>query len=179
LVFVFNPTVFTVASILRFQPAQREVLLEIKNPSLELAGEPVSLALDVSGVKDRIARIVAGGKEELLLEIDAEAERQPGVVWEIYVGSPQTVTNDPISANYVGNLVLYGTGIRSEAKPGAKPAHFVFRINHAVQAAWKSGATDHLSLTFAPHGPLVNGRPSHPSVKSAVHLDSLTLASRP
>ena len=155
----------------------REVLICLRNLSIKLTSEPASFAIDISEFRQRLAGTVESSTEILVLELDdVEAERPPGAVWEVYVGLPANATPDTQSVYYVGNVALYGAGIRSEARQGFKPAHFAFRINRAVQAALKSGQDNRLQVTFVPHGVLVDGRPSRPAVQSPVRLGQATLS---
>ena len=79
---------------------------------------------------------------------DVVAERQPGIYWEVYVG-PRGVRPDPNGPYYVGNVALFGSGIRSEAASGFKPAHFVFPLTAAIRASRRAGDA-HLVVTFVP-----------------------------
>jgi len=71
-----------------------------------------------------------------------EAQRQPGTVWEVYVGAPaEELGQGPKSPYFVGTVSLFSVGIRSETherEPGKehkKTASFAFPINRAVRAA--------------------------------------------
>ncbi len=158
---------------------ERVVLICVRNLSVELTSKPASFAIDITEFRQRLVTAVESSTDTLLLELDeVEAERQPGAVWEVYVGLPANATPDTASAYYVGNVALYGSGIRSEAKQTFKPAHFIFKINHALQAAFKSGQDEHLQVTFVPHGVLVDGRPSPPTVQSPVRIGQASLSIR-
>jgi hypothetical protein len=113
----------------------------------------------------------------LLLQFDGvETDRQPGVVWEIYVGLPANAQPDPASPYYVGNVSLFGTGIRGESHGhDFKPAHFQFAINRAIQAAMRTSATN-VSVTAVPSGILINGKPSRPKAASTVHIGQVSLS---
>lgn len=154
----------------------RVVLICLQDLSVELTSEPTSFAIDTTKFGQQLANTVERGADTLLLELDVEAERPPGAVWEVYVGLPAKATPDTSSVYYVGNVALYGAGIRSEAKERFKPAHFAFRLNRAVQAVLKAGSDKSLSVTFVPHGVLVDGRPSRPSVQSPVRVDQAMLS---
>ena len=52
---------------------------------------------------------------------------------------------------FLGNVALYGAGIRDEARGELKPAHFVFPLNRALRAAGRNAKC--LTITFVPQGP--------------------------
>jgi hypothetical protein len=131
-----------------------------------LGPNPVLFLINVAQFRQRIAAIAQSQTETLALELDGvEAERQPGVAWQVYVGLPANAAPDPTSPYYVGNVVLFGSGIRSEAHHGFKPAHFAFAINRAI-LAWLPTNEASVSVTFLP---------SPPNVKSTVCIGHASL----
>ncbi len=159
---------------LRFPPPwwifSQEVLFRLPIPPLELKAEPVTFPIEPKEIRQRIAPLVESKTDTLLLELDdVEAEKQPGVVWAIYVGLPVGSEPDSKSPYYVGVLSLFGAGIRSEAPHGFKPARFLFPLNRALQAAMKENE-ERMTVTFVPIGILIDGKPSRPDVKSPVHI---------
>jgi hypothetical protein len=162
-----------------FKPSlvfQTIILLHLPIPEFILGSEPVSFPIDIKQLRERLVSIAESKTETLLLELDrVEAERQPGVVWEVYVGLPANAKPDPKSPYYVGNLALFGSGIRSEVHHGFKPAHFAFPVGRAVMTSLK-GREDQLQVTFVPHGVLVDGKPTHPNVESPVRVGQASLA---
>lgn len=153
---------------------QEEVLIHWPLPPIELSSDPVSVPLELKDLRQRLNTIMESNTQRLRLGLDVEAERQPGVVWEVYVGLPAKAEPNPESEFYVGNISLFGSGIRSQARHGFKPAHFVFTVNRAMQSALKRNE-DRLQLTFVPHGILVNGKPTRPKVESPAHVGQITL----
>ena len=154
-----------------------EVLFKIPIPPVELGPEPVSFPIDIAQLKDRVTGILANKSQKLLLQLeDVEAAEQPGVVWEVYVGLP--VGQEPTTENlhFVGNIALFGSGIRSEVHGHHKfmPAKFSFVINRALEESMRSNA-EKLDVTFVPHGVLIDGKPSRPEVKSKVRIGSASL----
>ena len=110
--------------------------------------------------------------ETLFLELDAEAERAPGAVWEVYVGSPANAPPDPQGPQYIGNVVLFGEGIRGEAHHHGrefKPAHFLFPLKRALEGVLKS-KQDQALVTFVTRGVLVDGKPTRAHVQSPVKI---------
>lgn len=146
-----------------------EVLLEVKIPPVELTGEPVSFPINLTELKQRIARVLEDKNQTLFLELDkVEAENPPGVVWDVFVGPPSDAVKDTESPFFVGTLALFGPGIRT-SRHHDTPAHFAFPINRAIAAAIKENAERAL-VTFVPHGPLIDQKPSRPEVKSPVRI---------
>ena len=163
--------------ILRLPPIifVRVVLIRFPIPPVVLTSEPVSITLDIREHRQRLAVIAESKKETLFLELDdVEAERQPGVAWQVYVGLPGKGVPDPESPYYVGNVALFGTGIRSEAPHEFKPARFEFAINRALQASLKASG-DRIEVTFVPQGILIDGKTSRPKADSTVRIGRVSL----
>jgi tyrosinase len=107
----------------------------------------------------------------LTLQINkVQALQQPGASWEVYVGLPLGVEPYPESQYYVGSVVLFGVGVHGEH---GGFANFNLVINRAVLGTQKGAP---LSLTFVPHGPLIDGKPSHPKVRATVNVGSVSIA---
>ncbi len=154
---------------------EREVLVHLPIPPVELKSETVSFPIEMKELRGRLASLAESKKETLLLELDdVEAEKQPGVVWAVYVGLPSGAEPDPKGPYYVGSLSLFGSGIRSEPQHKFKPAHFEYPINRAIQASLKANE-ERLLVTFVPIGILIDGKPSRPEVKSAVRVGKASL----
>lgn len=153
-----------------------ELLLRIPIPPVELGPEPVTFPIEIGQVRERIARVLENKSQKLLLQLgDIETETQPGVVWEVYVGLPAGQAPNPESPHYVGNIALFGSGIRNETHHGKfMPASFSFVINGAIEDAVR-GSAEKVNVTFVPHGVLIDGKPSRPEVKSRVKIGSASL----
>jgi hypothetical protein len=154
---------------------ERVMLIHFPIPPVVLTGERVSFSVDLRELHERVASIVESKTETLFLELDdVEAERHPGVVWEVYVGLPENASPDPKRPFYVGNIALFGPGIRNPTRGEFRPAHFAFPINRAVSAALKAGRT-RLLVTFLPSGILIHGRPSRSEAKFPVRIGRASL----
>jgi len=108
-------------------------------------------------------RLLTAAKDEktdLTLEIEGvEADKQPNVFWEVYVGLPKGAAASAESAQYVGNIALFGHGVHDEHQHGGfKPAEFSFKIDRAVESALKRDASGKLDLTFVARGALTKGQ---------------------
>ena len=152
------------------------ILIRWPIPEIILREEAITIDLDIKQYRQRIGTIAESKDQTLLLGMDVEAERQPGVVWEVYVGAPRgNLERDVKNPFYVGNVVLFGSGIHSQAHDKFEPAHFSFPLNRAMQAALKANE-DKVPVTFAAHGPLIDGKLSTPKVESPVRISNLTLS---
>jgi hypothetical protein len=127
------------------------MLMQLGLPPVELTGSATSVPLGAKQVR-ALSSLAASTTRAVLLQLDdVVAERPPGTYWEVYV-APPGARLDSGGPYYVGNVALFGSGIRSEAGAGFKPAHFVFPLNAALRAAHRAGGA-HLVVTFVPlHG---------------------------
>ena len=153
---------------------QIEVLFKLPIPPVTLGPEPVSFPLDLKQLRERIAPLVESTTDTLFLTIDAEADRPPGAVWEVYRGLPANTEPKPDSPFYIGNVVLFGEGIRSEAHGEFKPAHFLFPINRALAAGLRA-TEERLPVTFVPRGIIMNGKLARAKVESPVHISGASV----
>jgi hypothetical protein len=103
---------------------------------------------------------------------NVEAERAPGVVWELYLGLPANSIPNPESPFFVGTMTLFSAGVRGRAHKEFKPARFTFNANRAIATSLEKNRVE-LSLVFVPSGPLVNGKPTRPQVKSRVRIGTV------
>lgn len=124
------------------------MLMQLALPPIELTGNATTVPLDATQAR-ALSSLAANAAHTLLLRLDdVVAERSPGIYWEVYV-EPRGARFDPNGPYYVGNVVLFGSGIRSEGGASFKPAHFVFPLNAALRAAHR-GAGPHLVIAFVP-----------------------------
>ena len=155
-----------------FWEFEREILIRLPIPPIELNAEPVSFPIELKEIRGRIAPVLESKTDTLLLELDdVEAEQQPGVAWAVFAGLPAGAEAQASSPYFVGLLSLFGSGIRSETHHEYKPAHFVYSINRAVRASLSANANaERILVTFVPLGILIDGKPTRPEVKSPVHI---------
>jgi hypothetical protein len=147
----------------------QEILVKLPIPPVTLGPEPVSFPIEMKELRQKVGALAESQNETLFLELDAEAERAPRAVWEVYVGLPPNSQPNPESPYYVGNLVLFGEGIRDEAHGQFKPAHLIFPINRALAASLKANEAN-LPVTFVAHGVVVEGRPTRAKVAAPVKI---------
>ena len=145
-------------------------------PPIELKADPVSFPIELKEIRDRITPFLESKAETLLLELDdVEAETQPGAVWAVFVGLPAGAEADAKSPHFVGQLALFGRGVRDEKHHEYKPAHFAYPINRALQASLRANA-DRVNVTFVPLGIVIDGKPSRPEVKAPVRIGRASLS---
>jgi len=125
-----------------------------------------------------LARMKAGSSVVLKLS-QVEADHQPNIYYEVYLGIPKGETPKFESPFYVGNLALFGGGIRDideqmksherrlpKTAQGDRLLSFTYKITGALQAATKAaGSLKDLDVAFVPRGALLKGRPDerHPT----------------
>lgn len=154
----------------------QQVLIPWPGPPVELNEGEVAVQINIKEFRQRLAPLAESTTEAVLLELEnVETEREPGVVWEVYLGLPPNAAPNPESPFFVGTVALFSSGIRTLAHGQFKPAHFRFRANRAITAALRSNQ-DQLRVLFVPSGPLVNGKPSRPKVMSRVRIGAVNVS---
>jgi len=161
----------------QFWEFERAVLIELPGPPVELRSETVTFPIELREISGKVRAVLESKGDVLLLELEeVEAEQPPGVAWAVYVGpaGEEEAEAGVDSPSYVGTLSLFGSGVRSETHHEFKPAHFVYPLNRAVQAALKAKA-EHLQVSFVPLGIVVDGKATRPEVKSPVRIGKMRL----
>jgi len=155
---------------------EKELIIKLPIPPIELKAEPVSFPIDLRDIRDKITPLLESKTDTLLLELDdVEAETQPGVVWAVFLGLPAGADADAKSPHFLGELALFGSGVRDEKHHKYKPAHFAYPINRALQASLGANA-DRVDVTFVPLGIIIDGKPSRPEVKAPVRIGKAVLS---
>jgi hypothetical protein len=152
-----------------------ELILRVAQTA-ELTSRPTSVPVDLADARARIGGLLAERQATVLLDLDqVEADKQPGVVWAVYVG-PEPVAEGSKTPYFVGSLALFGAGVRDETHPNHKfeAGHFAFPLNRALEAWLRAGAQK-LIATFVPVGILVGGKPSSVEAKAEVHVGRISL----
>jgi hypothetical protein len=146
------------------------VLLKFPFPPNPIDGDPYVVQVDISSKVAKLRSILGNPDQQVYLELDGvAADRSPGVVWEVYVGLPAGVQADPSSPFFVGELALFGGGVRADvhAHHTFKPANLRFNATKALGAVLANGGSA-APLTFIARGILVDGQPVTPRVQSTV-----------
>lgn len=134
---------------------EKEFVAELPPFHLPPGPDPGPMEINVKAARQRLLSAASQTNTDVTLELEGvEADKQPNVYWEVYVGLPKGATPSPESAHWVGNVVLFGHGIHDEHQhDGFKPAEFSFKIDRAMQSLAKdeSGLLD---LRFVARGAL-------------------------
>lgn len=101
-----------------------------------------AVSVDVRPAKEVILDAASGREHDLTLELDVEAERSPEAFYQVFVGRRN-----------VGNVVLYGAGIRSEAHGDFHPAHVQLLVTEPIAAALRADSARPLTIRFVPNAP--------------------------
>lgn len=164
-------------TVLRLPPWWLQIIeiIHFPLPPVEVNSEPVTLPLNFGDQIEEIRKVAATPGEKLFLVVSGiEADTQPGVTYQLYIGLPANAPPDPKSPYYVGTFSLFGLGVRNEAHHGFTPASFRFPANRAVMAALRT--TQNPTLTIVPSGILVNGESSRPKARTTLHVGAFSLA---
>ena len=153
-----------------------QVLIKWPGPPVELGEREITVPIDIAQIRERIPTLLQSKNESLVIELDnVVAEREPGVVWEVYLGAPPNSQLTAESPHFLGTMTLFASGVRAHAHGEFKPEHFTFRANRALEAALRT-RQEKLPLVFVPTGPLIDGKPSHPKVQSPVRIGAINVA---
>ena len=152
-----------------------KILFRWPIPPVELGSKTFRVTVDIGPLKERLTTLAASKTNTLLLRLDGvEAERQPGIAWQVFLGLPAGAKADPGGPYFVGNLALFGTGVHQGAHEH-RPAKLAFVADRALQRALRRDGSG-LQLTLVPTGPLVKGKPAAAKAAARVRLDSVSLA---
>src|SRR5579864_1616277 len=153
-----------------------QVLIPWPGPPIELTEQEVTAPIEFSQLRDRLPQLLQSNTETVVLEVNnVEADREPGVVWEVFLGGPPNAPANVDSPFFLGTISLFSTGIRSQSHGEYKPGHFTFPLRRALEVAMKSNQQK-LLLRFVPTGPLIDGKPTPAKVQSPVRIGSVSIA---
>jgi hypothetical protein len=99
-----------------------------------------SESVEVGSARSELLEAALSKDHDVTLELDVEAERSPESFYEVFVGRRN-----------VGNIALYGAGIRSEARGEFRPYHVQLVISEAVAASLRERSAHTLRLRFVPN----------------------------
>ncbi|HWW76976.1 MAG TPA: hypothetical protein VNZ44_16365, partial [Pyrinomonadaceae bacterium] len=155
---------------------QKEVIVRWPIPEVVIRSDRVRFPLAVKQMRQRLATLARSTTDALVLDIEGvEADRPPGVTYEVYVGLPAGAEPDPKSPYYVGHFSLFSVGVRSHAHHGFRPARFSFRVNRALAAAL-SASNEDPQVTIVPRDIDIDGRRAAPKSEADVKLGSVSLS---
>jgi tyrosinase len=118
-----------------------------------------------------LTALAAAKEDVVLLQFkNVEADRQPGASWEVYVGLPPNAKPSAESPYFVGNVALFGDGVKGE---GHHPAEFTFPLTGALRAAKDLSG---LQVTIvSSSGVETNGRVLPAEIKAPVRVGEVNL----
>jgi hypothetical protein len=162
---VFPPWIFQTIELIRWP-----------GPPVILGGERVSIPIDIKGLKQRMLSAAESNDQTLMLRFDdVEAERLPGVVWEVYAGLPAGKESDPEGPYFVGTMTLFSAGIRTRMSHEFKPAQFTFALDRVISTALQTNA-EKLEITIVPSGILIDGKRTQPKVAAPAKIGRVSIA---
>jgi hypothetical protein len=144
-------TILLLLSTLAFaaEPAS-VVIMPLKQMEIPAGPAPSTVTIDLHG--KRAALLAAARNEAVVLQFDeVEANRSPGVSYQVFVGLAKDAKADASSPFFAGNLTLYSAGIRSEARGEFHPANFRYHIEKQLREALRGNARS-LLIRFVPQG---------------------------
>ncbi|HXV73528.1 MAG TPA: tyrosinase family protein [Sphingomonadales bacterium] len=119
------------------------VLAELKSlvvwqPRTVLSGKPVRVPLAPAAERESLGKqlhaFAPAPRQNAFLQIKGiEAETQPGISWEVYVG-PRGFRPVPQSPYFVGIFALFSAGLKTR-KEHYRPAEFAFPLGRVLEAA--------------------------------------------
>lgn len=150
-----------------------EIVAILRNPRpFTLSRRPVALPLvaeaaEARAMGSRLAEIADAAERTAVLRLKGvEAERDPGAIWEVYVGPPE-IELDPESPWFVGMLALFSAGLKTRTEH-YHPAEFAYPIDKVIRAA---GDASNLQVHFVPvSGVEVKGQPQPARVRTDVRV---------
>jgi hypothetical protein len=108
--------------------------------------ESITVDVDLAQARPKLLAAASAQTKDILLDLDAiEAERSPDVYFEVYIHA-----KGGDRGRTVGNLALYGGGIRSEARDAFRPAHIQLVITDDVRDALQKSST--ITIAFVARG---------------------------
>jgi hypothetical protein len=123
------------------------------------------------------------GSNIVLKLTEVQADHQPNVFYEVYVGLATGAAAHIESPAYVGNLAMFGRGLRDMKQHGSRSeqsesseraaqfASFTFKITGAVEAVLKhTKAPKTLRILLVPRGALIDGRPEERKPTATIHI---------
>jgi hypothetical protein len=151
-----------------------ETRLLVSGQAVRLTDREVSVPIDLTPIRQRLPRLLESKDSFIALNCNMEAEREPGVVLELYLGLPPNTAANSDSPYFLGALSLFSRGIRSQSKGNFRPEYIQFPAKRALEAAMRSNQQK-LILRFVATGPLIDGKPSQLKVQAPIEISQVSL----
>jgi len=130
-----------------------EILIPWPPIKLPPGPDPGPIEIDVRQFRKRLLTLIEEKNTQIVLQLaDVTAERQPNVYWEVYAGLPKGERAAAESRFYIGNVAIFGGGVRGEAHGTAHTAQFELPLNNALRAALARADANALSVQFVARG---------------------------
>jgi len=126
--------------------AQTKSVVQIAPVTVAAGATEKMVIVDIRASRVELLAAARNRQQDVTLELDVEAERPPGAFYEVTIGAPRQ------PAVNVGNIALFGAGIRSEARGEFRPAHVQLVISDQLAAVLGGALTDTMSITFTARG---------------------------
>ena len=126
--------------------AQMKTVVQIAPATIPAGTAEKTFLVDSRASRAALLAAARNKQQEVTLELDVEAERSPGVFYEVTIGVPRR------APQRAGNVALFGAGIRSEARGEFRPAHVQLVISDQLAALLADSQADTLSITFTARG---------------------------
>ena len=151
-------------------------LIRWSGPPVICGAERVTIPIDVKAIRQRMLSAAESTSQTLVLRFeDVEADRQPGVVWEVYAGLPAGKEPDPDGPYFVGTMALFSAGVRGQMRHDFKPAEFEFPLDRVIANALRTNA-DKMEITIVPSAILINGKRAKPKVAAQARIARVSIA---
>lgn len=148
------------------------VTAAVRLPSIILPAQSdsVTIPINLSAHRDQLLAAAADQTRDIILDLDGiEAERPPDVYFQIFVH-----TEAQSRGRSVGNLTLYGAGIRNEARGAFRPAQVQLVITPELRLALRQSST--IQLTFVAQGAGGTTTAARSSSTVTIHNPSIGIA---
>jgi hypothetical protein len=132
----------------------------------------VNVRVRLSADREQLLAAAADQKHDVVLDLAMiEAESAPGAYFEVFV-----YAEGEVRGHSVGNLALYGTGIRSESHGVFQPAHVLLVITRELHAALKKNST--ILITFVAQGAGGAATAARSLTAVTIHKPSISIVPR-
>jgi tyrosinase len=155
----------------------KEFVFELPPIKLPPGPDPGPIEFNVRQLRERMLTLAKDPDTDVTLELEGvEADKQPNVFWEVYAGLPKGEAPNADSPYYIGNIALFGHGIRDEHQHGG-PASFSFKMDQAMERALARDASGAMTISFAARGAVIKGERG-PRSDATVTIGKARLATR-
>jgi hypothetical protein len=156
---------------------QLKLILQLPIPPVEVNSDKVSVPVELGENAQHVSAVANSANQKLFVVLDnIEADNQPDLLYQVYVGLPEGAAADPKSPYYVGTFSLFGMGVHSEMKDRMfMPAKVRFAVKGAVATTLR--AKGKLSVTVVPVNPrAAAGKTLEVRTKSTLKIGTISFA---